>query len=63
MSFPSKHWLRTPLRKYRYALRNCPVYFYDEPQVRSLAQQTGFGKIEIYKIPGAGMDYHVSLWP
>ena len=28
LSFPSIHWFRTPLRKIRYRLRNCPLYFY-----------------------------------
>ena len=63
VSFPSKHWLRTPIRKVRYRLRNCPVYFYDEPQIRAIGQQAGFGTVDIIKIPGAGMDYHVCLTP
>lgn len=63
ISFPSKHWFRTPIRKVRYQLRNCPVYFYDEPQIRSIGQQAGFGTTDIVKIPGAGMDYHVCLKP
>jgi SAM-dependent methyltransferase len=63
VSFPSKHWLRTPIRKVRYRLRNCPVYFYSEPAIRSIGQQSGFGIVDIIKIPGAGMDYHVCLKP
>ncbi len=63
VSFPSKHWFRTPLRKYRYRLRNCPVYFYDERQIRSISQQAGFGTVDVIKIDGAGMDYHVCLAP
>jgi len=62
-SFPSKHWLRTPLRKVRYALRSCPVYFYDPPQIEALGRAAGFHSVDIYKIPGAGMDYHVTLRP
>jgi malonyl-CoA O-methyltransferase len=26
VSFPSRHWFRTPLRKVRYRLRHCPVF-------------------------------------
>jgi 2-polyprenyl-3-methyl-5-hydroxy-6-metoxy-1,4-benzoquinol methylase len=63
VSFPSQHWFRTPIRKVRYRLRNCPVYFYTEPQIRSIGQEAGFGRVDIIKIPGAGMDYHVCLAP
>jgi cyclopropane fatty-acyl-phospholipid synthase-like methyltransferase len=61
VSFPSKHWLRTPLRQYRYRLRRCPVYFYDDDLIRDLCTQAGFRDVQIRKIPGAGMDYHVCL--
>ena len=61
VSFPSTHWFRTPLRQVRYRLRNCPVYFYDEPLIRSLGRQARFSITDIVKIPGAGMDYHVCL--
>jgi ubiquinone/menaquinone biosynthesis C-methylase UbiE len=63
ISFPSKHWFRTPIRKIRYRLRNCPVYFYDEASIRSIGERAGFGTVDIVKIPGAGMDYHVCLAP
>jgi SAM-dependent methyltransferase len=61
LSFPSKHWFRTPFRKVRYRLRRCPVTFYEEDQIRELCATAGFQGINIYKIPGAGMDYHVCL--
>ena len=63
VAFTSKHWFRTPLRKFRYALRRCPVYFYDEPQVRTICRRAGFGQVDVYKIPGAGMNFHVGLRP
>ena len=63
ISFPSRHWLRTPLRQVRYRLRNCPVYFYDEALLRSIGSEAGFGTVDIFKIPGAGMDFHVCLKP
>lgn len=61
LSFPSVHWLRTPIRKIRYNLRSCPVYFYDEEKIRRIAGQAGYDKIFIKKINGAGLDYHVRL--
>jgi ubiquinone/menaquinone biosynthesis C-methylase UbiE len=63
VSFPSKHWFRTPIRKLRYRMRRCPVYFYDEPQIVSIGKQAGFQTVDIVRIPGAGMDYHVCLTP
>jgi len=61
LSFPSTHWFRTPFRKFRYRLRRCPVTFYEEPQIRDLCARAGFKQVRIYKIPGAGMDYHVCV--
>ena len=63
ISFPSLHWFRTPLRKIRYKLRNCPVYFYNEQQITAILKTSGFSSFEINKIPGAGMDYHVIVYP
>ena len=63
VSFPSEHWFRTPFRKMRYRLRDCPVYFYDEARIRTLCSNAGFTDIRIRKIPGAGMDFHVCLRP
>jgi ubiquinone/menaquinone biosynthesis C-methylase UbiE len=63
ISFPSRHWLRTPVRRFRYRLRSCPVYFYDTTAINELCSAAGFGTITIHKIPGAGMDYHVCLKP
>jgi ubiquinone/menaquinone biosynthesis C-methylase UbiE len=63
VSFPSRHWFRTPFRELRYRLRRCPVYFYDEEQIRQICSAAGFRCVDIYKIPGAGMDYHVCLKP
>ncbi len=63
VSFPSKHWFRTPLRKIRYRLRQCPLYFYDEALIRTLGSRAGFTAVDIVKIPGAGLDYHVCLRP
>ncbi|MDH5739404.1 MAG: methyltransferase domain-containing protein [Nitrospira sp.] len=63
VSFPSEHWFRTPFRKLRYRLRHCPVYFYNEPGIRTLGTAAGFSNVRILKIQGAGMDFHVRLEP
>jgi cyclopropane fatty-acyl-phospholipid synthase-like methyltransferase len=63
VSFPSEHWFRSPFRKMRYRMRQCPLYFYDESRIRSLSLAAGFRDIRIQKIPGAGMDFHVCLRP
>lgn len=61
-SFPSRHWFRTPFRRFRYWLKRCPVYFYDSVQIRELSKAAGFKEIDIKKIPGAGMDYFAILY-
>lgn len=61
ISFPSTHWIRTPIRKLRYKLRSCPLYFYDESKIRELAHLSGYTKIIVTQIDGAGLDYHVRL--
>ncbi|MHC4602615.1 MAG: class I SAM-dependent methyltransferase [Planctomycetota bacterium] len=61
LSFPSKHWFRTPFRKFRYWLKRCPVYFYGPKQIEELSKAAGFSNTKIEKIPGAGMDYFVTI--
>ncbi len=63
VSFPSKHWFHTPIRRWRCRLRNCTVYAYDEPTIRSIGAEAGFGSIDVVKLDGAGMDFHVCLKP
>lgn len=60
LSFPSKHWFRTPLRKVRYYFKRCPLYFYDAAQIEELMKAAGFFNVAVEKIPGAGMDYVAS---
>jgi ubiquinone/menaquinone biosynthesis C-methylase UbiE len=57
LSFPSTHWFRTPLRKVRYWIKRCPVYFFEADGIRALMTAAGFTDVRIEKIPGAGMDY------
>ncbi|CAN5149204.1 class I SAM-dependent methyltransferase [soil metagenome] len=56
LSFPSRHWLRTPLRKVRYRIKRCPLWFYDVNEVDRLLRDSGFTSVAVDKIPGAGMD-------
>lgn len=56
-SFPSISVYRTPLRKVRYAIKKCPVYFYRVEQIERLAKEAGFSGCTVTKIRGAGMDY------
>jgi len=32
-------------------------------QIEALGHDAGFGSVDVYKIPGAGMDFHVTLRP
>jgi 2-polyprenyl-3-methyl-5-hydroxy-6-metoxy-1,4-benzoquinol methylase len=57
LTFPSRSPLRMPLRKLRYLIKRCPVYFYDGAQIAKI--MAGFGTVEIAKIPGQGMDFFV----
>lgn len=56
-SFPSTFPVRTQLRRWRYARRNCPLYFYDEPHIEALFERCGLGDYRITKIRGPGYDY------
>ena len=58
-SIPSIHWFRTPLRKIRYKIKKCPVYFYRREEIEAIFSEAGFQNTEISKMPGAGMDYFV----
>ena len=55
-SFPRRHWFRTPLRRFRYWLKRCPVYFYDRETVLRFSEEAGFATVEATRLSGAGMD-------
>jgi 2-polyprenyl-3-methyl-5-hydroxy-6-metoxy-1,4-benzoquinol methylase len=59
MTFPSKSLIRTPIRKVRYWLKRCPVYFYERKVIETLLN--GLGQYQVIKIPGQGMDYFASV--
>ena len=48
-SFPRRHWLKGPVRKFRYEVVNdCPIFDYTEPQIRRLFADAGFSEIVIH---------------
>jgi len=61
-SFPSINWYRTPIRKTRYVLKRCPVYFYRRNQIEQLGRNSGFARTEVHKIAGAGQDYFATFY-
>jgi SAM-dependent methyltransferase len=47
-SFPKWHWLKGPIRKFRYEIVNdCPIFDYTEPQIRRLFADAGFSRIDV----------------
>ena len=57
-SFPIRWRLRTPTRWLRLRLRDCPVYFYDEHQVKRLIDASGWGGAKIERL---SRDYLVNV--
>jgi ubiquinone/menaquinone biosynthesis C-methylase UbiE len=53
-SFPKPSLVRAPLRKARYALRGCPVYFYSRQQLVDLCQKVGLARFQITPLASAG---------
>jgi len=62
LSCPSVHWFRTPLRKIRYWIKRCPLYYYRRQQLEDLSKSAGFSNIKIEKMLGAGADNFVTLF-
>jgi len=53
-SFPRPTPLRMPLRKLRYSLRNCPVYFYRRAKIEEMFRAAGLADIVTRHLGGAG---------
>jgi len=53
-SFPGKSLLRAPLRKIRYAMRGCPVYFYTEAGLKQIFAQAGLPQVRIVEYASSG---------
>jgi SAM-dependent methyltransferase len=55
-SFPGWSPIRAPLRKARYSIRNCPVYFYSRRQLEQLCEAVGLRE---YRLLPAGSSGYV----
>ena len=53
-SFPGVSPVRAPLRKMRYALRGCPVYFYTGTKLRQICHEAGLSNFRIEKLASSG---------
>ena len=53
-SFPGVSPVRAPLRKMRYALRGCPVYFYTGTKLRQICHDAGLENFRIEKLASSG---------
>ena len=53
-SFPRRNLVRMHLRRWRYALRNCPVFFYTEAELRKLAADAGIESFHLVPMNHSG---------
>ena len=56
-SFPGLSLVRMPLRKIRYALRNCPVYFYRRGELEAIARAAGFTDYQLHPCGAYGSGF------
>jgi SAM-dependent methyltransferase len=59
ISFPSWHWLRSPVRQVRYRLRDCPIWLYRREQIERVVGAADMRVEHLERIRGAGQDFHV----
>ena len=53
-SFPGVSPVRAPLRKMRYALRGCPVYFYTSARLKQICHDAELASFRIDKLASSG---------
>lgn len=53
-SFPRPSLIRSPLRKLRYAMRGCPVYFYTRQQIIDMCHRAGLSRFTVEPLATAG---------
>ena len=53
-SFPKPSFVRAPLRKLRYALRDCSVYFFSKHRLESICREVGLRDFKLLPCGGAG---------
>jgi SAM-dependent methyltransferase len=56
-SFPGRSRLRMRLRRIRYRLRNCPVFFYTEPELHQIVGEAGLSDYRLAFIPHSGTGF------
>jgi 2-polyprenyl-3-methyl-5-hydroxy-6-metoxy-1,4-benzoquinol methylase len=62
LSFPGRHWLRAPLRRYRYrALGRCEVYTYEESEIVAACRAAGFADVNVERLEHSGICYLVTV--
>ena len=62
VSFPGQHWLRGPLRRYRYkVLGRCDVFTYDERSIREVCRAAGFARVDIQRLDHSGVCHIATL--
>ena len=54
VSFPGMALIRAPLRKLRYALKGCPVYFYSRRSIRTLCREAGLTEYRLVRLSSSG---------
>jgi 2-polyprenyl-3-methyl-5-hydroxy-6-metoxy-1,4-benzoquinol methylase len=58
-SFPGHSRVRGLLRKWRYKLKNCPVFFYSQKDVEEIVRGTGLKEYRLFFIPHSGTGFIV----
>jgi len=53
-SFPGKSRVRMHLRRWRYQLQNCPIFFYTEAELHALARGAGLKDYRLEYMPHSG---------
>jgi 2-polyprenyl-3-methyl-5-hydroxy-6-metoxy-1,4-benzoquinol methylase len=63
ISFPGQHWLRGPIRQYRYKmLGRCAVYNYSEGSIREACLKAGFRRADIQRLDHSGICFIVTAY-
>jgi len=63
ISFSGHHWLREPIRRYRYRmLGRCELYNYEERQIREACAQAGFRRTDILRLEHSGICFLVTAY-
>jgi len=53
MSFPSKSTYRMAIRKLRYWIKGCPLYFYNSDDIKKIMAKSGINDYSITKLSGS----------